>query len=376
MEQNLDPQLSPNSQPVLVTKINPVRLISLFVVIVILIVGIGYWFIYLRVSPQKVMVPQTGIKSPVLSSGQKISWISNPPKLASPSPKKNNNTTTGSSATCLYGTDCQDTITSQVDPPNYYACTLDTQCAFFTGFTGIQTANETPIQNVSAQTANSVSAPTQSPGGGELTANPALPNADSGAEGCFNKQELLKSARNKGGVKEDASVTCECGIQPPSNSISGSPGAVNSSTGEVTSGTLSSFENQTSGAWVCMKPETRPDIMTENFVFPQSVGVNSQFSIAFDYKNVGTVGCLETYFQVDVTRIISGQSDYLGGSGAHLSYSAPLNPGQGNTFSFGSQFLPSFDVAGDYKLALTMFCELPRETHIVNGVKEIHIQAN
>ncbi len=316
------------------------------------------------------------VNAPTLGSKAKISWISNPPKLATVSAKKNNQTTTSVSAMCAPGTECQDTVVSQTDTPNYYACTLDTQCSFFTGFTGVQTGNVGITQSVPAQTNGSTPAPTQPPGGGTPTTNPTLPIAVNGSAGCFNKKELLQNARNVGGLKENNSITCECGIQPPTNSISGSPGAVDANTGEVTPGTISSVENQTGNSWSCMKPEIRPDIMTENFVFPQSVSVNSPFSISFDYKNVGVVGCLETYFQTDVTRTIAGQSEYLGGSGAHLLYATPLNPGEGSTFTFGSQLLPHFDIAGDYKLDLTMFCELPRETHIVNGLKEIHIKAN
>ena len=116
--------------------------------------------------------------------------------------------------------------------------------------------------------------------------------------------------------------------------------------------------------------------MTNNFIFPQRVKVNNPFSISFDYKNVGHVGCTEAYFQADITRTIAGQSEYLGGSGAHITYISPLNPGEGNTFTFGSQALLPFNLAGDYQLNLTMFCESPRETHMTNNMKEIHIQAN
>lgn len=362
--------------PTPIVKKFPVWLITLLVIIAILIAGTGYWFIYLKVLPQTVLVPQPGTTAPVVSSNAKISWVSNPPKLATISPKKNNKTTTSVSAMCLPGTECQDTVVSQTDVPNYYACTLDTQCSFFTGFTGVRTGNETPKKSVPAQTRDSVPAPTQPPGDTALTTNPALPVAVNGSKGCFNKEELLKNARKINGLKEETSVTCECGIQLPSNSVSGSAGAVDPNTGEVTGGTMSIVENQTSGAWSCMRPEIRPDIMTENFVFPQSVSVNSQFSISFDYKNVGVVGCSETYFQADITRTVAGQNEYLGGVGAHSLYATPLNPGEGSTFTFGSQLLPPFDIAGDYQLDIMMFCELPRETHIVNGVKEIHIQAN
>ena len=116
--------------------------------------------------------------------------------------------------------------------------------------------------------------------------------------------------------------------------------------------------------------------MTGNFVYPHSVPINSPFSISLDYKNIGSVGCMETYFQADVTRTLAGNNEYLGGAGANISFAVALNPGQSQTFTFGSQLLPPFNLAGDYKLNLTMFCELPRETHIVNGMKEIHIQVN
>lgn len=363
MEQNLNPDLSPNLPPIPVVKKFPVWLAVLLSVIVVLIAGTGYWFIYSKVSSQ----PDTDAK---------ISWVSNPPRLATISVKKNGQITTSVSAICVPGTDCKDTIASQTDAPSHYVCTLDTQCSFFTGFTGVQTENEIPIKNIPAQTRDSSPAPIQPPGGGAPTSNSALPATVQGVEGCFNKQELLQTALNKNGLREDTSVVCECGIQPSSKSTSGSPSSVDANTGEVTSGTVSTVENQAGNSWSCVKPEIRPDIMTENFVFPQSVGVNSPFSISFDYKNVGATGCLETYLQVDITRTVAGQNEDLGAVGAHLLYTKPLNPGEGKTFTFGSQLLPRFDIAGDYKLDFTMFCEFPKETHIVNGVKEVHIQAN
>lgn len=256
-----------------------------------------------QVTNQENPTNNKSVNAPTPEGKVKISWVSNPPKLAAISAKKNNQTTTSVSAMCLPGTDCQDTIVSQTDTPNYYACTLDTQCSFFSGFTGVKTGNAGITQSVPVQTNGSASAPTQPPGGGTPTTNPALPTAVNGSEGCFNKQELLRNARNVGDLKENNSITCECGIQPPSNSISGSPSTVDANTGEVTPGTMSSVENQTSGTWSCMKPAVRPDIMTENFIFPKSVNINSQFSISFDYKNVGVVGCSETYFQADITKL-------------------------------------------------------------------------
>lgn len=306
------------------------------------------------------------------SNTSQISWV----PIVPPS-KETGKIVTSSSADCLPGSQCQDVVVfNQTAVENYYSCNLDEQCAFFSGFTGVQSGNELPKTNVQAQTRGSASDPTQYPGGGAITTDPALPTAVSGAEGCFNKQELLQNARNKNDIREDSSIKCECGIEPPSYSIRGSSGAVDANSGEVTPGTTSRVENQAGEAWSCMKPEIRPDIMTENFIFPQSVNVNSPFSISFDYKNVGAVGCLEIYFQTDITRTIAGQSEYLDGVGAHILYDTPINPGEGDTFTFGSQLLPPFSLAGDYTLNLAMLCESPRETHIVNGFKEINIQVN
>src|SRR3989344_1976265 len=187
MEQKLDPSLPPDLQLTPVVKRFPVWLITLLVVISILVAGTGYWFIYSKVYPQTVQSPQPGTTLPVVSSNAKIFWVSNPPRLANiSSPKKNNQTTTGNSAMCLPGTQCQDTFGVSEDIPNYYACTLDTQCSFFSGFTGVQTGREVPQTSAPVQqTDGSASAPTQPPGGGAPTTNPALPLAVSGAEGCF-----------------------------------------------------------------------------------------------------------------------------------------------------------------------------------------------
>jgi len=304
----------------------------------------------------------------------KISWVP-----ITPLSRETDKTTTSSSAMCLPGTQCQDVVVFQTEVENYYACTLDDQCSFFKGFMGVQTGVTATKTSVPAQVRGSTPASTQPPGGGAPTSNLPLPIAVDGSEGCFNKKELLKIALNKDGLKEDGHITCECGIQPPSSFVAATPTAINGSSGEViTPGTMSRVKNPLSRALSCMKKGMfpAPDIMTENFIFPKSVNINSPFSVSFDYKNVGVVGCMETVFQADITRTVTGQSEYLGGTEAHISYATPLNPDDGDTFTFGSQFLIPFDLAGDYKLDLTMECELPRETHVVNNMKEIHIQVD
>ncbi|MDP1689459.1 MAG: hypothetical protein Q8L47_05040 [bacterium] len=342
----------------------------LLIVLVVALAGIaGYFILFNKL---KIFTDTWQTQS---SNYEKITWVSIPPEQ-----KGSDKITTRSSAICLPGTECEDTIVSQPSViDSYFACTSDDQCSFFSGFTGLKAGEAASIKNVPAQTRDSAPGSAQPSSSGAPTMNTDLPATVNGAENCFNKKELLKTALNKDGLKEDISITCECGIQLPTYSSSGEGAGTDANIGEVvTGGTGSRRENKAGEEWSCMKPEMRPDIMTENFIFPQSVNINSPFSISFDYKNIGTIGCLEIYFQADITRTIAGKSEYLGGSQAHIlrAMDKPLKPGDKDIFTFGSQLLPLFNLAGDYKLDLMMMCEAPRETHEVNGVKEIRIQVN
>ncbi len=365
MEQNLDTNSSENFKTTTTTKRN--LLWPVVILITIIAIGSIGCFIYLKKSPETIATS---------NQNAKISWKYNPSKLIFNLPQKNNNSTINIAAMCLNGTDCKDTINSKQENPSYYTCTSDKQCSFFNGFTGVKSKNEQPLNNVPGETRRAVSASNQKPGEGTTITEPALPKQSAGSSECFNKEELIKNALNKNELKEDLSIQCECGIKPPTNSVTASPSIINAETGETTPGTISNIKNKAEDLWVCMQPEARPDIMTDNFIFPQNIGVNEPFSISFNYKNVGTKECLESYFQADVTRKTDNKIENLGSIGAHLLYAIPLSPNKNESFVFGHQLLPKFDIAGDYQLDITMFCELPLETHMINGLKEIHIKVN
>lgn len=302
-------------------------------------------------------------------SGAKINWTSIAPgKKVLAGKADAGGISSGASSMCVAGSQCQDTVSTSVAAlPPHMSCQTDNQCSYFSGFTGVQTGGSIPISNI--QQANSSMQTTSS-------VNPnTLPVAVSGSEGCYNKAGLLKTALNINNLKENTSVSCECGIEPPSYSGSGSAGAIDASTGLVSPGYRSSIQNSGSLEWTCMRPLVLPDIKTENFTFPASITVGSPFLISLDYVNVGKVACSEVYFSANVTRTATGQSESLGGSGARITFVKPLAPGEKSSFAMRNQLLPPFSIAGDYAIEISMSCESPRETHMSNNVSTIHINA-
>jgi hypothetical protein len=123
-----------------------------------------------------------------------------------------------------------------------------------------------------------------------------------------------------------------------------------------------------------MKPRPGTDIRTGNFSYPSEIKLGEPFKISLEYENVGIEPCQEIKFEAQLIRTTSGKPIRLGGSGFVSTSYPPFGPGKIQTLNFDSRVIPALDQVGSYSIETAMFCGLPRETHIVNGMGALFIK--